>query len=144
MIRVKATISIRLPSGKFPRGSKADALKSAVPRLVRDTQDAFASARDPRTGRPWPPRARPHPWPPLRKTGRLYRAALLAAAAASVTGSTLTVRVPRGRRYFAYQQTGTRKMPARPYLGVSVAARRLVARKLAGQGLRVWRSPRGG
>lgn len=143
MFKVKASVSVRLPSGKFPRASKAEALRAAVPLLIRDAGQAFDKAADPVTGKPWPARKRPYPWPILDKSGRMRAAVLAAAAKATVTGNTLTVRLTEPP-YLIFHQKGTRRMARRRVVGVTRAVARKVRDKLRGAGVRVFRSPRGG
>jgi hypothetical protein len=143
MFIVKASVSIRLPSGKFPQKARAAALKAAVPLLIRDAGQAFEKAADPITGKPWPPRKRPYPWPMLVRSGRMKAAVLKAAAGASITGHTLTVRLTEPR-YLVFHQRGTRHMARRRVVGITRAVARKVRDRLRGEGVRVFRSPRGG
>lgn len=143
MFRVKASVSIRLPSGRFPRKAHAAALKAAVPLLIRDAEQAFEKAADPVTGKPWPERKQPYPWPMLQRSRAMRAAVVTAAAAATITGHTLTVRLGEPP-YLVFHQRGTRFMARRRVVGVTRAVARKVRDKLKGEGVRVFRSPRGG
>ena len=143
-IITRATVSIRLPTGRFPRESQAAALRAVVPRLAADAKAAFDQRRDPATLKPWPPRKvargrKPLPHPLMVLTGKLKRATVEAAEGATITGSTLTMKV-KSPKYAKYHAKGTRLMPARPSVGVSRAARMILAKQLVKQGLRVFRS----
>lgn len=130
------SVSIRMPSGKFPPGSYAAALRPAVADLERDTLRAFEEKKDPATGRPWPPRKQVHKHPMLRKTLTMYRGVLRAIAAASLAGSTLTVYVSYPR-YWKYHQFGTRFMKRRRTVAVSKRTRAALARRLKGEGVKI-------
>lgn len=146
LVTTRATLSVRLPSGRFPRKSLVKVLTEARQRAVADVEKAFRDEADPQTGRPWPARKadprRPGPFHPLiQLTGRLKREAVRAAQQATVSGSTLTVRQSRPgyARYHAY---GTVRIPRRRWLAVSPNTRRFVARRLKGEGLRIFRGSR--
>jgi hypothetical protein len=138
MINLKATLSVRLPSGRFPRQSLVKVLAEARQRVAADVEGAFAGRKDPQTGKPWPRRKKGQTWPPLRKTGKLKREGVRAAQQARITGSTLVVRQTEPD-YATYHHTGTSLMPRRRSLAISPATRKFVARRLAGEGLRVFR-----
>lgn len=138
MIALKATVSVRMPSGRFPRASLHKVLVAARQRVVADVEGAFQKRADPRTGKPWPRRKKGQKWPALQKTKALMRAAVRAARAAVANGNTLTVRQAEPD-HAEFHHVGTRLMPRRRSLAVSPATRQFVARRLAGEGLRVFR-----
>lgn len=78
-------------------------------------RESFFRQADPETGNPWPPRKKAYPWPPLRKSGRLFGTL---GAAADESG----IVVADGTFYAIHQQRGTKKVPARPFLGLSAGA----------------------
>lgn len=142
-IRVKASVLVRTKKGgRFPRASYAEALSPARASLVRDTQRAFDTARDPVSGRPWPARKVHVAHGPLVKSGELRREAVAATGAATVTGSSLTVVVKRPQ-YAVYQAKGTRLIAARRFVGASIGtiqvARAGLARAGQKQAVRVLR-----
>lgn len=140
MIKVRASISIRLPSGKFPRASYTRVLQPAVQQVMRDFREGFQAEKDPRTGKPWPPRKLEYPHPMIRKSRLLFRSAIRAVEQAVITNSTLSIRIPDSPVYLKYQFFGTKKIAARRFIGVSRRTRQWVARRLKGEGVRVWRS----
>lgn len=143
MFKVKATVSVRMPSGRFPRGSYAKVLTETRADVVRDVEQAFERKADPVTGRAWPARKDPllsHPL--LQRTGKMRAGAVAAAGRAAVNGNTLIVRM-RQPAYAKYHHAGTRLMAKRRFVGVSSATRRKLARRLRAEGVRVIRSPRG-
>lgn len=135
---LKATISVRMPSGRFPRQSLARVLTDARPKVVADVEGAFAGRKDPQTGRPWPKRKKGQTWPPLQKTRAIKKGAIRAAQASTVNGNTLVMR-QKEPDYAEFHHKGTRLMPRRRSLAISPATRKWVARRLAGEGLRVFR-----
>lgn len=127
MIVPKATLNVRKPNGRFPPGSVADVLRQVRPLVMRDVAGAFEKHRDPATGRPWPSRKHPYPWPTLVKSGDLKAGATKAAGAATVTGNTLTVRVV-DPHYARFQNRRFR------FTGVSLATLMAVRRLLRAAG----------
>lgn len=141
-MRIKTSLSIRMPSGKFPPGSYAAALRPAKADLERDSLRAFEEKKDPVTGRAWPPRKAVYRHPMLRKTLTLFRGVMKAIASATLTGSTLTVAVIYPR-YWRWHQFGTRRMKARRTVGVSPKTRAALARRLRGEGVKLITGRRG-
>lgn len=142
---VKASINIRLPSGRFPQGSFRPQLQQMRHQVLRDVQEAFAKQIDPVTKRPWPPRIQPATGkridrPLLVKSGRLRGSAIQAAAGATIVGgSTLAVRLVMPL-YGKYHYFGTKIMARRRFFGISSRTRKALARLIKVQALRLWRS----
>ena len=138
----RATVFVRMPRGRFPAAAQTVALQEARPRLVKDTREAFDKRHDPATKVAWkarlPQAGRVADHPLLVKSGRLKAAAVKAAESATVVGGGLVMKVPTPK-YGAYHMTGTKRMARRRWLGVSRALRLYLARRLAAQGLRVFR-----
>ncbi len=86
--------------------------------LAEGIRKCFDLAQDP-SGRKWAPRRPPVPQhPPLVETGALQFAAVVAAGHPKAAGGLITVSV--GEPFYGvFHQTGTRRMPARPFFGVS-------------------------
>jgi hypothetical protein len=142
MIRVKASVSIRLKTGKFPQASYRRALISVRPSFAQDVRVAFAREADPVTGKPWEKRKNSRlTHPILQLSGRMAREAVKAAETARVNGSTLYARQTRPK-YAKWHATGTRKMARRRSLGVSPGTAQKLRRALAGEGVRVFRNAR--
>lgn len=141
MIKIKGSISIRMPSGKFPPGSFAAVLAPCRGEMQRDVQQSFAGQKDPVTGRAWPERKHFYPWPMLQRSGKLFTAAQAAAGQASINGNTITLTmvVPD---YAKWHLKGTRKMAKRRFVGCSATTRAALKRRLKGAGLRLIRGER--
>lgn len=76
-------------------------------------------AREPE-GRPWPPLKRPEAGRrPLVRTGRLLASLSLGGPGNIATAGPQGIRFGTQVQYAVYQQKGTRRIPARPFLGVS-------------------------
>lgn len=144
-MKITASVSVRKIGGKFPAGSHARALRAVKPLIVAGIERAFAEERDPISGKPWAPRKEQGGRQSYRKllvlTGRLKRAALAAAAAATINGHVLYL-AQREPRRAKYHQAGTKRMARRRFLGVSKAAVQSLRRKLAGEAVRLFRSQR--
>lgn len=144
-IKTKATVILRLPNGRFPQQSYAAVLNDMRPRLVQDEEQAFLLKRDPMTLKPWAPRKLRvgfNPTHPLMVlSAKLGAAAIKAAADARLTGSSLTMTV-RNPKFGRYHMTGTRKMVARRWLGISRRTREALVRRLKAEGLRIFRTRR--
>lgn len=141
---VKASINIRLPSGRFPKGSFRPQLLQVRSQVLRDVQEAFAKQADPVNKRPWPARKQPANGmridrPLLVKSGQLRGSAIQAAAGATIVGgSTLAVRLVMPL-YGKYHYFGTKIMARRRFFGISARTRKALARLLKGQAVRLWR-----
>ena len=137
-MKVKATISVRMRSGRFPKGSFATELLALREQVRRDITEAFDRQRDPQTGRQW----KPSPWisrPLLVKSGRMKQRAIEAAASATVIGGN-TLQVSARLPYYArFQNSGTRLIPKRRFVAISAKTRKVLARKLKNKALRLWR-----
>jgi phage gpG-like protein len=146
-VKVTAGIKLRRLNGTFAPADFAGVLAEARSRVRADIDRAFTTRADPQTGRPWKARSEKglHTYlhPLLVKTGKLKAEALNAAVAATVSGNRLSVtqRVPD---YAGWHQLGTRHMPKRPFLGVSKATQRWLARRLKDQAARAWRDRKRG
>jgi len=129
-IKVKASVLVRAKRGaKFPAASAAAALSPARAGLQRDVGRAFDTRADPVTGKKWPPRKHPYPWPLLVKTGAMRQDAMKAAATARVTGGSLTATLPA----VAYYKVQAR---VRRFLGASIGTVAIVRAGLRKAGTR--------
>ncbi|CAN5421731.1 hypothetical protein BH11PLA2_BH11PLA2_32830 [soil metagenome] len=137
MIRVKTSISIRLPSGKFPPGSMAAVLEPCRQDLHRDVEEAFTKQQDQQTGRAWPIRKGLYPWPMLVKSGRMKERALAAVRDAAINGSTITLTM-RSPKYSQFHISGTRFVAKRRFVGTSIQTRAALLRRLRSEGLKVF------
>ena len=137
MIRIKASVNIRLPSGRFPASSHAAVLVQAREDLKRDTERAFAAKVDPVTGRAWPERKTVRANPLLELSGRMKRAALTAVAAAVINGNTVIFR-QSSPRYAKWQFGGTKRIQARRFIGASPTTKAAIRRRLQQEGLKVF------
>jgi phage gpG-like protein len=145
VIKVAASVSIRLPTGKFPTGSFAAALRPLVEPMRAEAEAAFESERDPVTMKPWdPPKAplKPDGRKLLNKSGLLKRETLAAISAARITGNTLSVKIVNPE-YERFHRLGTRKMKARRTVGASIATVGRLARALRGEAVKIFTRPRG-
>lgn len=137
-MKIKATIAVRMRSGRFPKGSFAPELLALREQVRRDITEAFDRQRDPQTGRPWPR----SPWisrPLLVKTGRMKQRAIEAAASATVIGGNTLMVSARLPYYARFHQYGTLIIPKRRFVGISARTRKVLARKLKNKALRLWR-----
>lgn len=87
--------------------------KNAIARILQeDNEAAWVQERDPQTGNAWAPRKQPTGgWPILRKTGKMQDKVKIRPVAIGVFATTTT-------SYGPYHMTGTKRMPARPWLGI--------------------------
>jgi hypothetical protein len=146
VIPVTARVSLRLPSGRFPKGSYAAALKSIVEPFRKQTEDAFDRERDPVTGIGWA-RER-QPLTPvgrklLDKTGTLKKRTLSAVTLARITGNTLTIR-QRQPHYWKYHAFGTVNMKRRRTVGAGPTVKKLLAKALKREAVKIITTPRRG
>lgn len=138
-LKIVATVSVRTPRGRFPAGRVNAALLPVRDDLAADTAKAFDRAADPVNFKPWPKRKRNYPWAPLQKTLTMRVAALAACKAATINGSTITVRMETPE-YAKFHIKGTSRMAARRFVGVSLRTRNRLRRRLKGQALKIFTS----
>lgn len=139
MITFKARLSVRKRSGRFAPGNFANVLMPLRDMVREDTEAAFAKQADPVNFRRWPSRQHEYDWPMLQRTGAMRAEVIRAAAAATVRGSTLSVRVD-APVHFKWHQQGTRLLPPRRTVGISLRVRNAAARALAGEAVKIFRS----
>jgi len=146
-MKITASVSVRRKiGGKFPAGSHARALRAVKPKVVEGIDRAFAAEADVVSGKPWAPRKeQPGGRRSFRKllvlTGRMKRAALAAAAMATINGHVLYLQLREPKRA-KYHQAGTKRMARRRFFGVSKAAVQALRRQLAGEAVRLFRAQR--
>ena len=101
--------------------------------LLEDNQEDWKSEQDPQTQNKWAPRKPPTGnWPILRKTGKMQDGTRMRAPAVGIFSARM------GAFYGTFHMTGTRKMVARPWLGIpnrtmprmeGIVAERIFARR---------------
>jgi len=103
--------------------------------LKRDVREAFGSAVDPVTGRPWQP-VTYRAGPPLILTGALRAAAFAAVDTARPSGMGVTVQLSTPA-YGVFHQFGTGRIPQRRFLGPSARTVQEARRQFAGEVVKI-------
>ncbi|MGU9981461.1 phage virion morphogenesis protein [Phreatobacter sp. HK31-P] len=91
-----------------------DLMRSMARAVVRQTRERIISTKTSPDGAAWPARTRSYSWPLMVKTGKMA-----GSVKASISGTSAQVRIMVD--YYGYHHTGTRKMAARPSLGLNEA-----------------------
>lgn len=108
-------------------GLNPDVIRPLTEQIQRDIESHFALSRGP-DGTPWKP-LKYRQGKPLILSGALRAAAVAAAGSPQITEASLVVSLTEPP-YAQYHQFGTRRIPARPFMGLSEEGQRQTARAL--------------